>query len=645
MNMQIKNIVLYGFNRQCRVLPLSPGELNIITGASKTGKTALIEILDYCLGADDCKIPEGVIRKKVEWVAVTLQQTSGETFIARRMPPQGQKSTSEMFITNGQKLKVPQYDDLKGTSNKDAIQDILTAELGISENIHETPFGQTRRDLSANFRHTLAFCFQQQDEIISKEHLFHKQSDGFVAQAIKDTLPYFLGAVSDDHIRKIIELRELRRQLKISERKLAELEGIRGRGVSKSHKLLAEASDFGLTGKLISDLTWDESIELLNSIYIQPQIVEEEEIAGSNSEFDRLQDERDTLTENLRDLQTQLTAAKSLFSDGDEFKSEAGEQLNRLRSVELFDDTEEIAHCPLCNSSLQVENIPPSISQIQLSANQLSDQIKSLEEHGPKMQQVLRSMEENINEVKEKLKENRELIDAVQLSNIKLRELKDRSEKRAHILGRIGLYLESLPELSDDSEIKTTIMGLKLKIERLQNEISEEAIEERVQSIISNLSADMSIWAKELAMEHSEFPVRFDYKKLTIVADASTGPIPMNKMGSGANWLGGHLITLFALHKWYANHKRPVPRFIFFDQPSQVYFPEDNDWQNLSETKSEDRYAVQKIYELAKKVVDASNGMLQVIITDHANIDQDWFQNSIVERWRGGSKLVPENWE
>ena len=58
-----------------------------------------------------------------------------------------------------------------------------------------------------------------------------------------------------------------------------------------------------------------------------------------------------------------------------------------------------------------------------------------------------------------------------------------------------------------------------------------------------------------------------------LMADTPEGPIPMSRMGSGENWVGYHLIGHLALHKWFALQKRPVPRFLFLDQPSQVYFP------------------------------------------------------------------------
>ena len=88
-----------------------------------------------------------------------------------------------------------------------------------------------------------------------------------------------------------------------------------------------------------------------------------------------------------------------------------------------------------------------------------------------------------------------------------------------------------------------------------------------------------------------------------------------------------------------------MPRFLFIDQPSQVYFPEDRDWeQGTKDTHGEDREAVIRMYKLSLKLVEQLSPAFQIIITDHANIDETWFQDSIVERWREGRKLVPMEW-
>jgi hypothetical protein len=43
-------------------------------------------------------------------------------------------------------------------------------------------------------------------------------------------------------------------------------------------------------------------------------------------------------------------------------------------------------------------------------------------------------------------------------------------------------------------------------------------------------------------------------------------------------------------------------------------------------------------------VVNELTPGFQVVITEHADIKEEWYQSAIVERWRGGAKLVPEDW-
>ena len=62
MSLQIKQIALYNVKGAVRVLNFSLGKVNIITGKSNTGKSALIDIVEYCLGRSTFNVPEGVIR-------------------------------------------------------------------------------------------------------------------------------------------------------------------------------------------------------------------------------------------------------------------------------------------------------------------------------------------------------------------------------------------------------------------------------------------------------------------------------------------------------------------------------------------------------------------------------------------------------
>jgi len=71
MHFQIKQLILWRRGGQGkRVVEFKPGVVNVISGASKTGKSAVIPIIDYCLGSERCAIPVGVIRETCEWFGV-----------------------------------------------------------------------------------------------------------------------------------------------------------------------------------------------------------------------------------------------------------------------------------------------------------------------------------------------------------------------------------------------------------------------------------------------------------------------------------------------------------------------------------------------------------------------------------------------
>jgi hypothetical protein len=184
LSIQILDIVLYSLQSERRLLSFRLGEMNIITGNSETGKSALISIVDYCLGSSSCTVPAGVIRNSVSWYALRITDGTAEHFIARRAPDSGRTTNSDAYYTLGSTLSIPTADELSATTNIDTVVERLKNIVGINLNIHEPPEGQTRAPLTTTLRHALAFVFQPQNEISQPGFLFHSQSDNWVAQAI-----------------------------------------------------------------------------------------------------------------------------------------------------------------------------------------------------------------------------------------------------------------------------------------------------------------------------------------------------------------------------------------------------------------------------------------------------------------------------
>ena len=198
--MQTKELVIYGLSGKVRRLPFRLGEVNIITGKSKSGKSAVGAIIDYCLGGSSCNIADGIVRDNADWYGLLLQFRLEQLFIARKNPPADQQSSGYCYVERGVQLIVPEKCDFVSNLNYNGLEELLSGMIGISENLHTTPDGQSRDSLSANIRHALFYCFQNQYEIASPEILFHRQQEPFIPQAIKDTLPYFLCVVNDDSL-------------------------------------------------------------------------------------------------------------------------------------------------------------------------------------------------------------------------------------------------------------------------------------------------------------------------------------------------------------------------------------------------------------------------------------------------------------
>ena len=82
--MQILEIVLYDktLNKK-RTLKFVPGKVNIITGKSATGKSTIIDIIDYCLCSSECNISKK-LKKHISWFGLKVAFGEEIIFVARQ---------------------------------------------------------------------------------------------------------------------------------------------------------------------------------------------------------------------------------------------------------------------------------------------------------------------------------------------------------------------------------------------------------------------------------------------------------------------------------------------------------------------------------------------------------------------------------
>lgn len=111
-----------------------------------------------------------------------------------------------------------------------------------------------------------------------------------------------------------------------------------------------------------------------------------------------------------------------------------------------------------------------------------------------------------------------------------------------------------------------------------------------------------------------------------------------------------HLSALLALHKFAQINKRPIPHFLLIDQPTQVYFPSEQSYKeadgSIEKTEQDaDIVAVRGLFSLLHRFTTKDAPGFQIIVTEHANLRENWFQDSLVEDpWSKPPALIPEEW-
>ena len=189
---------------------------------------------------------------------------------------------------------------------------------------------------------------------------------------------------------------------------------------------------------------------------------------------------------------------------------------------------------------------------------------------------------------------------------------------------------------------------LKFKVEELEK-VGADDSHERLTSVLNNISAQVSRYIQIFEAEFSAFPARFDLNHLTIVFDRPDRPVPMSRTGGGENHLAYHLAALLALHLFASKNNCPILNFCLSTSQASLFpFGESGQEADGSVQKTEadaDLAAIRRLFELLLNFTKKDVPGFQLIVTEHTNLRDQWFQDSLVEQpWTKPPALVPEDW-
>lgn len=642
MTLQLRAIAIYSPNGERRDVRFDLGRLNIVTGASKTGKSALLDIVDYCWGREECTIAEGEIRRAVAWFAVLFDHDGEGIFIARRNPGPGGRGDDSIYFERGVDELPDSTAHFRQTVNGAGLRKQLSQILGIAENIYMPEPGATRVPLSATASQAIFFCLQAQDEIANRRLLFHRQGEQHIPSAIKDTLPYFLGAMGEDYYLKQRRFDEARAKLRKLERDWNELKSLTTAASTATQSLLQDAKRVGL---IEADI-FPDSPEALRETLTKAAAPRERQYAKADdvaADLTDLEDRRRRLRGELTELRDELAQFSRLEREASEFEIEAREQRARLASIGLLPHADgDHESCPLCESKLSVP--VPSVDQIRGSLQGVGEQLKSVRRDTPRVQNHIALLENRRGAIEEQLRVVQNDIATRIADNERLRIEQDQFTEQARVAGRIGYYLENVQAVRDDNGLRLAVARARAELAELEKALDPEALNERIATALSLVGRDLTDYAQNLQLEHGNNPLRLDRKNLTVVADTDEGALTLSQIGSGENWVGYHVAAHLALHRLFRARKRPVPAMLMLDQPSQAHYPPDRDVGLIDASEDEDQAAVARLYRELHSYCEGLEGAMQIIVADHVDLLEQWFRDATVERWRDGIKLVPMDW-
>ena len=262
MHFQILKLILWSkAGHEPRVLDFEPGMGNVISGASKTGKSAVIPIIDYCLASGKCSIPVGTIRNACAWFGIVIDTLEGLKLLARREPGEA-RQTGDMFILEGETIEIPKTVPQKNTIAEN-VKAMLDRLAGLS-NLGLDPESESGFQSRVSFRDLIAFTFQPQYIVANPMVLFFNADTTEHREKLKAIFPYVLGALTPEMLAARWEIERLQRELRRKEAALASTKDGVLAWQNETQAWIRQAVEFGLLPvEVVIPTDWADIVDLL----------------------------------------------------------------------------------------------------------------------------------------------------------------------------------------------------------------------------------------------------------------------------------------------------------------------------------------------------------------------------------------------
>jgi hypothetical protein len=625
MHFQLSKLILWPkSDRAPRIIEFAPGKVNIISGASKTGKSAVIPIIDYCLGSDKCAIPVGVIRETCAWFGIVIDTLEGQKLIARREPGDQQK-TGDMVLVEAPLVDVPDR-ILEKTTNQDYVKHMLDRLAGLTGFGFE-PGSDNGFKARPSFRDLMAFTFQPQNIVANPDVMFFKADTTEHREKLKTIFPYILGAITAEVMQARFELERLQRILRRKEADLKAITSTTSAWRLEARSWLRQAVELGLlpADQIIPD-DWPDIIDLLRKIIAlnaRSAFPSLQSIDVALARLAELRRDEVSFAEALSGHRQRMNELRRLRESTDAYGGAMRVQRDRLSLADWLRGLQQDVKDPLVilgtGDRGQLAILCEALDRLEVQLQSHPSMSETLDKEVFRQRGLAESVLAQLNETRRE-------IAALEGLSEEVREQTDHFHHVERFIGRLEQALKLYDAADESSGLNEEISGLQNQIKELQGKVSDYEITRRTNNALDRIQGFSSELMPHLDGEYPNAPMRLVISELTVQVKRGSRDDYLWEIGSGANWLAYHVALTLSLQKFFLSEiYAPVPGLLIYDQPSQVYFPkraavrEQSDVPEIIEWKDEDVAAVRKVFALLGKESEAAKMRLQVIVLDHAD--------------------------
>jgi len=635
MSITIKQIAIFNDIGNKRFIPFKDG-LNIITGDSKTGKSALIEIVDYCLFSSRSSVPIGKITDFAELFVVIYKINDFYIVIGRPAPKTGNMKSAYLKVETDYKviedLNYDYFDDITLKPIKNDVQNDFEELLGLSLKKLESEYESFGK---LSIRDTVSFLFQHQNLIANKHALFYRFDDLIKRKRIIQAFPVLLGDADGEYYQLIKSIKEIERKIKAEEKILERIK-------QKTSDRLKHLRDIIQMYYSMLDITLEEGLSMRelkqigNNLPLPPKILSDQ--TKTYSKINELENERELLYIEKNEIEKAIT---SLFSNSDDSLDYA-KHLKQIRAKQNYNIETHKLSCPICNNT--VEDINENIEKLQQSKEKLIEELTKLNTYSKDSTQIIEKFKSDRKKITNQIKTISKNIEILSKENIDNDKIKAKRERIIYQKGVIESTIEHIFEANDISVYNSDLIALKKQLKIYNKKLSKyDNLQQFKSNTESFIKEQMDRIGNKLDFEKELKPIDFHFEidTFNFYHKHKGSKIRLDEMGSGANWLACHLsLFLSFLHLSCSKQKSIIPTFLMLDQPSQVYFPRTAKKEEIDILEEKEKWddnieQVRKIFRTINDEINLIHNETgtkpQVIVLEHAN-DPD-FKEFIIKDW------------